>query len=841
MAPSMVTLQQVREDRKETFNKKDSIKVIDNRTGQELELSLNNNTIRAVDLAKLGVTVYDPGFLNTASCISKITFIDGDQGILRYRGYPIEELAEKSNFMEVSFLLLYGELPNSRELEHFTHRVLRHTFIKESLVDMIKTAPKNAHPMGMLVSLLAAQGTLYPEANPAINGGDIYNSGTVREKQILRLLGSMPTLAAFIYRHKVSRPFNYPAYGGTRSYTENFMYMLDSMEDPSYRPNATLVKALDVLFVLHADHEQNCSTAAIRHLTSSGVDVFTAFSGAAGALYGPLHGGANEAVLRMLEKIGSVDKVPEFIEAVKNRKARLMGFGHRVYKNYDPRARIVRRVAYQVFDVCGKDPLIEIATALEETALKDNYFIERKLYPNVDFYSGLIYKAMGFPTDFFTILFAIGRTPGWLAHWLEYLDDPDRKIARPRQNYLGQGKRSYVPINQRSRSVHYSSEYVSPAEKSKDDCVLKVPNMKDQCLFIGSYYQLSGCSKNYVHTLFTQSNVCKTFRRTVAHNLRNSTLQCNAENTLSNGQPAQHIPCTFDLATPLNLKANWTVWNKQQSLSLYEELFYRFPESTVKERLETLAQNMARLLFEQIYPVESHPSVFIFCGGGLNGAVGMLLAIQLKHWGYLCRIVLLDGTKYPLIYSLAASQVPILSFVPSTIDYYADFVVDAVFGIGQNGLFLREPIDRMIPFLSKTKVPVVSLDIPSGWYVDGGPPVEYIQQNIHIKPQVLISFEFPKVCTLYFYGAYQYLVSSGWMPMQLLQSKQSTCVLPTFPKNVPYVLLDGNENTAKSNWGKLPGEIYGQGKPMPTLFSEPTIERWVDPEDPDEELWDELD
>jgi citrate synthase len=466
MVSSVSSLHYVRQNNMETKNKK-TIKVIDNQTGQELTLEVNNNTIRAVDLAKLGVTVYDPGFLNTASCISRITYIDGDKGILRYRGYPIEELAEKSSFMEVSFLLLYGELPTSRELEHFTHRVLRHTFVKQSLVDIIKATPKDAHPMGTLVSMLAAEGTLYPDANPAINGGDIYNSPMIREKQILRLLGTMPTLAAFIYRHKVGRPFNYPAYGGSRSYTENFMYMLDSMDDPSYRPNSTLVKALDTLFVLHADHELNCSTAAVRHLTSSGVDVFTAFSGAAGALYGPLHGGANEAVLRMLEKIGSVNNVPAFIEAVKNRKALLMGFGHRVYKNYDPRARIVRKLAYQVFEICGKDPLIEIATTLEEHALKDKYFIERKLYPNVDFYSGLIYKAMGFPTDFFTILFAIGRTPGWLAHWLEYLDDPDRKIARPRQNYLGSEERSYIPMTQRNSSGKYSTEYVSPAEKRR--------------------------------------------------------------------------------------------------------------------------------------------------------------------------------------------------------------------------------------------------------------------------------------------------------------------------------------------------------------------------------------
>ncbi|GJD06431.1 Citrate synthase, peroxisomal [Galdieria sulphuraria] len=455
MVSSEASLHYIRQNDMEASKKKKkkTLKVIDNQTGQELTLELHNNTIRAVDLAKLGVTVYDPGFFKHC-----FLYFKNHLHRWRQRNSSLQRLSNRRTGREI---YLYGGL-----LPPIV-RVLRHTFLKQSLVDIIKATPKESHPMGLLVSMLAAEGTLYPDANPAISGGDVYNSPRVREKQILRLLGTMPTLAAFVYRHKMGRPFNYPAYGGSRSYTENFMYMLDSMEDPSYRPNATLVKALDTLFVLHADHELNCSTAAVRHLTSSDVDVFTAFSGAAGALYGPLHGGANEAVLRMLERIGSVEKVPAFIEAVKNRKARLMGFGHRVYKNYDPRARIVRKLAYQVFEICGKDPLIEIATTLEEHALKDNYFIERKLYPNVDFYSGLIYKAMGFPTDFFTILFAIGRTPGWLAHWLEYLDDPDKKIARPKQNYLGSDQRSYIPLTQRNSSVKYSTEYVSPAEKRR--------------------------------------------------------------------------------------------------------------------------------------------------------------------------------------------------------------------------------------------------------------------------------------------------------------------------------------------------------------------------------------
>jgi len=326
---------------------------------------------------------------------------------------------------------------------------MRHTYVHEDLKTMMKSFRYDSHPMGMLISSIAAMSTFHPEANPALEGPNVYNSPRMRNKQIHRLVGTLPTIAAFAYRHRVGRPYTDPDVDGHLSYTENYLYMLDKLSHKDYKPHPVLARALDVLFILHADHELNCSTAAMRHLTSSGVDVYTAVAGAAGALYGPLHGGANEAVLRMLEKIGSAEKIPEFIANVKAKKVKLMGFGHRVYKNYDPRARIVRKVANEVFAVLGKEPLIEIATELEKIALSDPYFIERKLYPNVDFYSGVIYKAMGFPTDYFPILFAIPRTVGWLAHWYEFLDDPENKIIRPRQVYVGAKKRDYIPLTDR--------------------------------------------------------------------------------------------------------------------------------------------------------------------------------------------------------------------------------------------------------------------------------------------------------------------------------------------------------------------------------------------------------
>jgi citrate synthase len=354
--------------------------------------------------------------MNTASATSRITFIDGSKGILLYRGYPIEQLAERSSFLECSYLLIYGALPSQAQLDYFVDRVMKHTFIHEDLANMMSSFRFNAHPMGMLISTVAAMSTLHPEANPALAGQDVYKNIDIRNKQIHRLIGTIPTISAFAYRHRIGREYVKPSFNSL-SYCENFLYMLDHLSNPNYRPHPRLARALDILFILHADHEMNCSTAAMRHLASSGVDVYTCVAGSAAALYGPLHGGANEAVLRMLEKIGSVDKIPEFIEKVKSKKVRLMGFGHRIYKNYDPRAKIVRQIADEVFKIVGKEPLIEVAVALEKIALEDPYFVQRKLYPNVDFYSGLIYRAMGFPTDMFPVLFTIPRTAGWLAHW----------------------------------------------------------------------------------------------------------------------------------------------------------------------------------------------------------------------------------------------------------------------------------------------------------------------------------------------------------------------------------------------------------------------------------------
>ncbi|XXQ32959.1 Citrate synthase [Plasmodiophora brassicae] len=440
----------------EGVDPKNSLTVTDNRTGKKYQLPIYENTIKAEDLGKIkgipnepGLRSYDPGYLNTSSATSRVCFIDGDKGILTYRGYPIEQLAEKSTFLEVAFLLIYGSLPTKDQLDYWSNRIMRHTFIHDDLAAMMKSFRYNSHPMGMLISTVSAMSTLHPEANPALSGQDVYNSAKLRNKQIHRILGTMPTIAAFAYRHRIGRPYVWPSHKPL-SYTENFMFMLDQLSNPNYAPHPRLARALDILFILHADHELNCSTAAMRHLASGGVDVYTCVAGAAGALYGPKHGGANEAVLRMLESIGSVDNIPQFIANVKARKVLLMGFGHRVYKNYDPRARIIRQVAEEVFQILGREPLIEVAVALEKIALADPYFIKRKLYPNVDFYSGLIYKAMGFPTDMFPVLFAIPRTAGWLAHWVEFLADPENRIIRPRQVYLGADRRDYVDINKRS-------------------------------------------------------------------------------------------------------------------------------------------------------------------------------------------------------------------------------------------------------------------------------------------------------------------------------------------------------------------------------------------------------
>jgi len=445
---------------------KDTLTVIDQRDQKQYQLPIENDTITASDIWKMKVRVYDPGYTNTSACKSRITYIDGDKGILLYRGYPIEQLAESSTFLECAFLLIYGELPSNRQLEIWTDRVMKHTFVHEDLACMMKSSRYDAHPMGMLIATVAALSTLHPEANPALTSQSVYKSQQMRNKQIHRLVGNMPTIAAFAYRHRIGRQYVNPSYN-QMSYCENFLYMMDQLSNPNYRPHPKLAKALDVLFILHADHELNCSTAAMRHLASSGVDVYTCVAGSAAALYGPRHGGANEAVIKMLERIKTVENVPKFIEGVKAKKERLMGFGHRVYRNYDPRAKIIKRIAEDVFEIVGREPLIEVAVALEKHALSDPYFVKRKLYPNVDFYSGLIYKAMGFPSDMFPVLFTIPRTVGWLAHWVEYLDDPDDKIVRPQQVYLGEKRRDYVGMDSRKKFGEFELSSAMTAESKR--------------------------------------------------------------------------------------------------------------------------------------------------------------------------------------------------------------------------------------------------------------------------------------------------------------------------------------------------------------------------------------
>jgi citrate synthase len=426
---------------------RETLSITDNRTGRRYEVPIKNETIRALDLRPMkvntedfGLMGYDPAFTNTASCSSKITFIDGDKGILRYRGYSIEELAEKSTYIETAYLILYGELPNKSELADWSYNVTHHTFIHESIKKFLDGFHYDAHPMGMLISTVAALSTFYPDAK------DIFNPES-RRKQTYRLIGKMPTLAAFAYRHSLGMPFAYP--DNDLSYCGNFLNMLFRTTELKYRPNPTLERALDILFILHADHEQNCSSTAMRCVGSSHVDPYCATAAATAALYGPLHGGANEAVLRMLVEIGSVNNVAAYIKRVKSGEKLLMGFGHRVYKNYDPRARIVKHIAYEVFDVMGKNPLIEIALECERIALEDDYFVSRRLYPNVDFYTGLIYQSMGFPMTMFPVLFAIPRTSGWIAQWEEMLLDPEQKISRPRQVYLGHELRDYTPLDRR--------------------------------------------------------------------------------------------------------------------------------------------------------------------------------------------------------------------------------------------------------------------------------------------------------------------------------------------------------------------------------------------------------
>ncbi|XP_072995540.1 citrate synthase, glyoxysomal-like [Typha latifolia] len=436
-----------------------SLTVVDWRTGKKYEIKVSDEgTVRATDLKKIttgkndkGLKLYDPGYLNTAPVRSSICYIDGDEGILRYRGYPIEELAENSTFVEVAYLLMYGSLPSENQLADWEFAISQHSAVPQGLLDIIQAMPHDAHPMGVLVSAMSALSVFHPDANPALRGQNLYQSKQVRDKQIVRILGKAPTIAAAAYLRLAGRPPVLPS--NNLSYSENFLYMLDSLGDRSYKPNPRLARALDILFILHAEHEMNCSTAAARHLASSGVDVYTAVAGAVGALYGPLHGGANEAVLKMLNEIGTVGSIPEFLEGVKNRKRKMSGFGHRVYKNYDPRAKVIRKLAEEVFSIVGHDPLIEVAIALEKAALSDDYFIKRKLYPNVDFYSGLIYRAMGFPTEFFPVLFAIPRMAGYLSHWRESLDDPDTKIMRPQQVYTGVWFRHYMPLKERMLST----------------------------------------------------------------------------------------------------------------------------------------------------------------------------------------------------------------------------------------------------------------------------------------------------------------------------------------------------------------------------------------------------
>ncbi|MGH3509852.1 MAG: citrate synthase [Nocardioidaceae bacterium] len=418
----------------------------DNRTGTEYDVPIVDGTVKAADIGKIrtddtpGLAVYDPGFVNTASCRSSITFIDGDEGILEYRGYPIEQLAENSSYLEVAYLLIHGELPTKVEYESWAHEITYHTFVHENVRNFREGFRYDAHPMGMLLASVGALSTFYPESR---NISDAEN----RHMQIVRLIAKMPTLGAWSFRHAQGKPYVYP--DNDLGYAANFLAMLFRMSEKRFVADERLIRALEILFILHADHEQNCSTNAVRSVGSSQVDPYSATAAGIAALYGPLHGGANEAVLRMLRRIGSADKVPEFIEGVKNGKERLMGFGHRVYKNYDPRAKIIKRACDDVFEVTGVNPLLKIAIELEKIALEDEYFVSRKLYPNVDFYSGLIYEALQFPPEMFTVLFAIPRTSGWLAQWLELVQDPEQKIARPKQIYTGARRLDFTPAAER--------------------------------------------------------------------------------------------------------------------------------------------------------------------------------------------------------------------------------------------------------------------------------------------------------------------------------------------------------------------------------------------------------
>ncbi|HMU35248.1 MAG TPA: citrate synthase [Marmoricola sp.] len=424
-----------------------SLTITDNRTGKSYEVEISQGAIKASDLLQIrtiddepGLTTYDPGFVNTASCKSAITYIDGEHGILEYRGYPIEQLAEGASFLEVAYLLIKGSLPTKAEYEQWVHEITFHTYVHENVRGFMQGFRYDAHPMGMLMASVGALSTFYPESN---NIDDPDN----RHIQIIRMIAKMPTLGAWAFRHAQGKPYIYP--DNDLGYTANFLSMLFKMSEQRYAPDERLVKALDTLFILHADHEQNCSTNAVRSVGSSHVDPYSSVAAGIGALYGPLHGGANEAVLRMLRRIGKAENIPDFIKGVKAGEERLMGFGHRVYKNYDPRAKIIKKACDDVFEVTGTNPLLDIAVELEKIALEDEYFVKRRLYPNVDFYSGLIYEALAFPPEMFTVLFAIGRTPGWLAQWVELTEDKEQKIARPKQIYTGDRRLDFIPSEQR--------------------------------------------------------------------------------------------------------------------------------------------------------------------------------------------------------------------------------------------------------------------------------------------------------------------------------------------------------------------------------------------------------
>jgi citrate synthase len=424
----------------------DTLSITDNRTGKTYEVEINDGTIKTMDLRQIkvnendfGLMGYDPAFTNTASCRSAITYIDGEAGVLEHRGIPIEQLCEKSTYLEVAYLLIFGELPTQPQLDRWVYDITHHTYVHEDIKKMYEGYRHDAHPMGMLLASVGALSTFYPGAKQIDDPEERYMAA-------IRLIAKMPTMAAFSYRHSLGLPYVYPDNG--LDYPANFISMLRKM-DASYEPDPRLARALDVLFILHADHEQNCSTSAVRSVGSSDVDPYSAVAAGVAALYGPLHGGANEAVLRMLHRIEKVENIPDFLEGVKNREEKLMGFGHRVYKNYDPRARIIKKHVDEVLEITGENPLLDLAVELEKRALDDDFFTERKLYPNVDFYSGLIYEALGIPTDMFTVIFAIPRTSGWMAQWLEMQDDPDKKIARPRQIYTGARDTDYVPMENR--------------------------------------------------------------------------------------------------------------------------------------------------------------------------------------------------------------------------------------------------------------------------------------------------------------------------------------------------------------------------------------------------------